>query len=309
MRRFLSRAGKQEMANARGQKRERSPTDDATEPPPTRRSQTRDLDHVGPPSLLDTITGKPWSIAKLKNAHDRIRKDNRLNQLFSECLFVEDHKVMIAKDWRQFLADYSNPTIRTLPDRVNYHHEYFFTDGHQAYKRERQAFTLRELMKFRLLADGLPVSTTMMVCHSFLWVKMLEVHNNCFYAPPIPEADARVVDQIYYKFERLSELPYSKIRKLSTPGRTSLKHDTNSRPKMGLGSEEILQCFNIGYNGPRANDQEQQDVQVVAEHVVVKCPYVPNEIREKIVFLKEQMAELLESTELYGGEDDETLES
>jgi hypothetical protein len=196
MRRFLSKAGKQKMANARGQKRERSPTGHATEPSTTRRSQTRDLDHVGPPNLLDTITGKPWSIAKLKNAHDRIRKDNKLNQLFSKCLFVEDHKVMIAKDWRQFLADYSNPTIRTLPDRVTYHHEYFFTDGHHAYKRDRQAFTLRELMKFRLLADGLPVSSTMMVCHSFLWVKMLEVHNNCFYAPPIPEADARVVDQI-----------------------------------------------------------------------------------------------------------------
>jgi hypothetical protein len=50
---------------------------------------------------------------------------------------------------------------------------------------------------------------------------------------------------------------------------------------MGLGSEEILHCFNIGYNGPRADGQEQQDVQVVAEHVVVKCPYGPNEIRAK----------------------------
>jgi hypothetical protein len=48
---------------------------------------------------------------------------------------------------------------------------------------------------------------------------------------------------------------------------------------------------------------------VVAEHVVVKCPYVPNKIREKIAFLKDQMTELLESTELYGGEDDENLES
>jgi hypothetical protein len=309
MRRFLSRAGKQEMSNARGQKRERSPTGNETGPPPTRRSQTRDLDHVGPPNLLDTITGKPWSIARLKSAHDQIRKDNDLNQLFSKCLFVADHKAMIEEDWRQFLADYSNPTIRTLPDRNTYHHEYFFTDGHHAYKRERQAFTLRELMKFRLLADGLPVSTTMMICHSFLWVKMLEVHKNCFYAPPIPEADAREVDQIYFKFERLSELPYSKIRKLSTPSRTSLKYDTDSQPKMGLGSEEILHCFNIGYNGPRADGQEQQEVQVVAEHVVVKCPYVPNEIREKIAFLKDQMTELLESTELYGGEDNENLES
>jgi hypothetical protein len=48
---------------------------------------------------------------------------------------------------------------------------------------------------------------------------------------------------------------------------------------------------------------------VVAEHVVVKCPYVPNEIKEKIAFLNDQMKELLESTELYGGEDNENLES
>jgi hypothetical protein len=199
----LSRAGKQEMSNTRGQKRERSPTGDETGPPLTRRSQTRDLDHVGPPNLLDTITGKPWSIARLKSALDRIRKDNSLDQLFSKCLFVADHLAMIEEDWRQFLADYSNPTIRTLSDRNTYHHEYFFTDGHHAYKRERQAFTLRELMKFRLLSDGIPVSTTMMVCHPFLWVKMLEIHNNCFYAPPISKEDAREVDQIYFKFERL----------------------------------------------------------------------------------------------------------
>jgi hypothetical protein len=68
------------MLNARGQKRERSPTGDETGPPSTRRSRTRDLDHVGPPNLLDTITGKPWSIAKLKSAHERIRKDNDLNK-------------------------------------------------------------------------------------------------------------------------------------------------------------------------------------------------------------------------------------
>jgi hypothetical protein len=40
-----------------------------------------------------------------------------LNQLFSKCLFVADHLAMIEEDWRQFLADYSNPTIRTLSDR------------------------------------------------------------------------------------------------------------------------------------------------------------------------------------------------
>jgi hypothetical protein len=56
------------------------------------------------------------------------------------------------------------------------------------------------------------------------------------------------VDQIYFKFERL---PYSKIRKLSTPGRTSLKHDTDSRPKMDLGS-------GIGMEHLIANHEDDQ---------------------------------------------------
>jgi hypothetical protein len=230
-------------------------------------------DDIGPPGCkLGTITiNLRWM------AIERIKSLDTFQRIIFYCDLTDD--VFFHP---RFIELYGDPLTRFLPQR-SFHFDQPFdhkSELNEANEKRRMEYLKRTFNRLFMLADGNRISTIMMVCHPFMYTRMLGF-NPSFDAAPQAKVECDSIREIFFEVARATDCKHYHDIKLGNPGRTTLMAEFKRRPyvlRQSRMADDLVKL--LPGVGPERVVEVEKIVEVPGEQVFIEI--VPKSLKKMI---------------------------